>query len=282
MRSLYNKLYDYERSWKAEFPCIDSRITFHSCKEGLIDPFVDLFKYFLPTPETHSQKEITCVIAQTTDIDGWPDCLFNDAQEILEIDDIALGEAAVVSYDCGMALIMKPFGSIFHSGDGHFICLTVPPEKELNEGEYPDVLGIATVLLSEILLLTNKLLVHGGAVGDGKSCQIWTGDSGAGKTTQILKLVAKGWQFYGEDQIIIGRNDDDQWMVCLSGDRYMLRKKPQSFFLHTRSSPVFLPMPGKNIILKILKKSFESKNLRPYLYPLFLRSSLDMEGYWRN
>lgn len=212
MRDFFDKLYRQSK-YKRVFPCVDTSITFLSCREGLIDQFTSLLQCFLPMPETLSKKDITCVVAQTTDIDDWPESLFKKAKEISEIDDMAAGQATMLSSDCGMTLIMKPTGSIYHSGDGHFLCLTPPPDRDLKEGETQDVLGLATVLLSETLLFTDKLLVHGGAVGNGESSQVWTGDSGAGKTTQILKLVAQGWDFYGEDQIILGKDTDGRWMV---------------------------------------------------------------------
>ncbi len=193
--------------------CIDSQITFHSFHYGLIDQLISPLEHLLPAPDSVHAEKFTCVVARTIDIPDWPSPLLAKAKSVTPVDNMTMGETSLVSTGSGMTLVTADSGAIYHSGDGRFLCLVPPPDRKLAPGEFQNIYGLATALTGEILLLTDKLLVHAGAVGNGRTSQIWTGESGSGKTTQIIKIVAKGWDFFGEDQIITGKDSNGQFKV---------------------------------------------------------------------
>ncbi len=207
-------------SAKAKFTkqvhCIDTAITFASTNEELLPLFTGPLEYFLPSCQNHTQgksSQVTCTLAPASIIDNWPESLEAGYVKKTEISDSSIGDATLLSTDSGACLVLKKIGSIYHSGDGNFLCL-VNSAKEPSGGEnFPNVNSLCTALISEILILSNKLLIHGGAVGKAGECQIWTGESGSGKTTRVITLVGRGLDFFGEDQVIVGRGNDGQWRV---------------------------------------------------------------------
>jgi hypothetical protein len=212
MKKLFLELRE-QASCSRNVSIIDTVITFSSSQGELIDLFIDPLQYLLPTDREETYRSFTCVVAPTTVVDNWPDSLAHQATQIRAIDNMSVADATLFSSECGMTLVIKDVGSIYHSGEGEFLCLVKPPARSLQKGEFQNVLALATVLTSETLLLTNKLLVHAGAVGTDGKCQLWTGDSGSGKTTRILTMVNRGWDFYGEDQIIVGMDREGNWRV---------------------------------------------------------------------
>jgi hypothetical protein len=194
-------------------PFVDMTITFESDDSELIELLTGPLIYLLPAGSSTPRRNVTCVIASTTILDNWPEPIRQKAKTIAAISDVSFGEAVFIATECGMTLVLEGVGSLHHSGNGDFLCLVKPPDRPLKAGEFLNVLGLATVLISESLLLTEKLLIHGGAVGSDGICQIWTGGSGSGKTTKVLSQVAKGWDFFGEDQIILGRGEGSAWKV---------------------------------------------------------------------
>jgi len=194
-------------------PFVDMAITFQSDQNELIELFTGPLTYFLPADYRSPRRTVTCVIAPTTVLDNWPEAIKKKAKAVSTVNAMSINETTFFATECGMTLITEGVGSLYHSGDGNFLCLIKPPDRPLKVGETLNVLELATVLVSETLLLTEKLLIHGGAVGTNNKCHVWTGESGSGKTTQILSQVAKGWDFFGEDQIILGRGEDSVWHV---------------------------------------------------------------------
>lgn len=212
MKQLYNHL-ARQTTVCQKISCVDSEISFLSSEQTLIDLFTGPLKYILPEAGDDITHSVNCIVESTTAVDNWPKALEKNVLEISPIDNITVGEASLITTDCGMTLVLDSLGSIYHSGDGHLLCLIKPAEEELKREEFIDVQSLAIVLVSEVLLLSEKLLVHAGCVGRDGDCQIWTGDSGAGKTTRVLNLINKGYQFYGEDQIIVGKNSLGGWRV---------------------------------------------------------------------
>jgi hypothetical protein len=194
-------------------PFLDMAITFQSDQNELIELFTGPLTYLLPAGYHSPRRTVTCVIAQTTVLDNWPEAIKEKAKAVSTVNATSINGTTFFATEHGMTLITEGIGSLYHSGDGNFLCLIKPADRPLKIGETLNVLELATVLVSEVLLLTEKLLIHGGAVGINSKCHIWTGECGSGKTTQILSQVAKGWDFFGEDQIILGRGEDSGWRV---------------------------------------------------------------------
>jgi hypothetical protein len=212
MKNLFEQFSDKTRFTQV-LAFVDMAITFKSDYKEMIELFTGPLNYFLPTSYSNPRRHVTCVIAPTTILDSWPEALKEKAKEVPTDDTTSNYGTAFFATECGMTMILEGIGSLYHSGDGNFLCLLKPPDRPLHTGEFLNVLGLATMLISETLLLTSKLLIHGGAVGTNNICQIWTGQSGSGKTTKVLSQVAKGWDFFGEDQIILGRGEERAWRV---------------------------------------------------------------------
>jgi hypothetical protein len=212
MKNLFDQLSGNTRFIQV-LPCIDVEISFQSDQQELIDLFTGPLGYILPICHDKPTRKVTCIVANTTIMHSWPDEIREKAISVSTINDITIGEATLISTECGMTLVIDGIGSLYYSGDGNFLCLVKPSDTSLKPGEYLNVFALANVLVSETLLLTEKLLIHAGAVGTNGICQVWTGESGAGKTTRVLSQVAKGWDFFGEDQIIVGQSEDNNWRV---------------------------------------------------------------------
>ncbi len=192
--------------------CIDAKIQISSSEKKLIDFLCEPLFYLFPVIYGEENQSVTCVVEYTSALENWPDSILaNGPPTQLNLE--GLGNLTIVPSNPGTTAIINDVGSIYHSGDGHFICLIKPHNKDLREDELREVPTLLTILVSETLLLVNKLLVHAGCVGQDGNCEIWTGDGGSGKTTRIVNLVNKGYDFYGEDQLIVGKDENDKWTV---------------------------------------------------------------------
>jgi hypothetical protein len=212
MKSLFQR-FSVDNQFEESINFIDLSIRFRSDQKELIGLFTGPLGYLLPPGTSHPRQILTCVVASTTEVEGWPDVIKKEAKTITSVNDDSIGEATIYATDCGMTLFVDGVGSIYHSGDGEFLCLVTPTKRPLKEGESLHILPLATTLISESLIFSEKLLIHAGAAGINNECQIWTGPCGSGKTTQILTMVASGMNFFGEDQIIVGRGDNGVWTV---------------------------------------------------------------------
>ncbi len=212
MKKLFDELLP-QSTMRKNVACIDTTISFRSTQMGIIDHFVDRLQEHLPRESELSKRQVTCVIAPTDVVDNWPDPLIKEGDEVIEVEELTQGVCTQINSDDGSTLVMNHIGSIYHSGEGHFLCLVKDTEIPLKEQEVINILGLAMLLASETLLLSKKLLIHGGAVGRDGKCQIWTGKSGSGKTTRVLQMVKDGFAYYGDDQIILGKDSEDQWRV---------------------------------------------------------------------
>lgn len=210
----------YDISAKAKYTkqvkCIDTVITFASTHKELLPLFAGPLEYFLPSCHNFPEggdAHVTCTISLTSMVENWPASLEVGEVKKTEISDSSIGDATLLSSSSGACLVLKNIGSIYHSGDGKFLCLVKSSPESSGGEKFPNVNCLSTALISETLILSDKLLVHAGAVGKAGSCQIWTGESGSGKTTRIITLVGQGFDFFGEDLVIVGRGNDGEWRV---------------------------------------------------------------------
>ena len=211
MKTLFEQLRKQTQYTKL-IHCIDSTIQISSSQKELVDYFYKPLNYLFPDTHGKPHQSVTCVVERTTSVANWPDSIEANGP-VTKVDHPELGPTTIIPARPGVTLLIDRIGSIYHSGDGRFLCLVKPPNRKLQEGEPQNVSELFTALVSGSLLLADKLLIHAGCVGRNGECIIWTGKSGSGKTTRIVSLVRKGWDFYGEDQLIVGRNKDDKWIV---------------------------------------------------------------------
>lgn len=211
MKTIFEQLQKQTRHTRL-IHCTDATIEISSSQKKLVDFLCEPLQYLFPDTHGESRQSVSCVIERTTVMEDWPNSIETNGPPV-KLDHEELGPSTVIPTPPGATVLIDNIGSIYHSGEGQFLCLIKPPNKKLQENELQDVPAFLTVLVSETLLLVNKLLVHAGCVGRNGVCQIWTGDGGSGKTTRIVSLVAKGWDFYGEDQLIVGKDKNDNWIV---------------------------------------------------------------------
>jgi hypothetical protein len=264
MKSLFNQLSGNTRFTQVLY-CVDAAISFHSDQQELIDLFIGPLGYILPSCNVEPQIVVSCVVASTTIMQNWPEEIKEKAISITTINDMTIGEATLIATECGRTLVIDGLGSLYYSGDGHFLCLVKPSNRNLKPGEYLNVLGLSTVLVSETLLLTEKLLVHAGAVGTHGMCQIWTGDSGSGKTTRVLVKVSQGWDFYGEDQIIIGRAKDKNWYVWPFWRQIKVSAETSRLFPTTQDLSIRPPNSRKKYSFDNIEEVLQVKKPAPAL-----------------
>lgn len=192
---------------------IDTRISFYSSNVELVDFTVGELEPLLPQATAENEKIFTCVVENTQTVRSqFPD-IFADIlkTERKDIHSPELGKAGLYLFGSELTIIVDNVGTFCHSGTGHFLILVDSNTLATDEGNKLNIQMLLNLLVSEVLLLSDKFLVHAGCVGSGGECQIWTGESGAGKTTQTLNMVSRGYDFYGDDQIIIGPGEDEQW-----------------------------------------------------------------------
>lgn len=85
---------------------------------------------------------------------------------------------------------------------------TEPINKDLTI----NTLTITHIIISLTLFLSDKILVHAGAISHNGKTILITGNGGAGKSTAVLRHVEAGWTFYGDDLVIIGKKNN-RWFV---------------------------------------------------------------------
>jgi hypothetical protein len=122
-----------------------------------------------------------------------------------------MGIFHVFDLNDGMAVVQPGRNALLCADSGELVWLI--EERLLASGNesWPNLLDLGMVVISEALRRSGYFLAHAGAVGRKGRCLLLTGESGAGKTTLVLKKVLEGWDFYGDDMVIIGRGDE--WQV---------------------------------------------------------------------
>jgi hypothetical protein len=152
-----------------------------------------------------------CLVESTARLPEWRARYCHAAPRIAEQPEI--GRVVLHAYPGGMAMVSEGLGLLLVGEQGPVACLTEPVPEGLSPDRRPNLARLAIVLRSEWLLSAGRLVVHAGAVGREGACEIWTGASGAGKTTRVLRLAAAGWDFYGDDQVIVGRDGEGGFRI---------------------------------------------------------------------
>jgi len=153
---------------------------------------------------------IRCVIDYTDVVPHWREVFAGDLRSVTN--DL-IGEMQMLRAQDGYAILLEKFGAVLRTAEGDMICLVHDVEGK-RHGSDPCNLSTAACLITASCLLQNGyLMVHAGGVARNGRCHVWTGPSGIGKTTRVLDLVAKGWDYCGDDVLILGRDKHDAWHV---------------------------------------------------------------------
>lgn len=123
-----------------------------------------------------------------------------------------VGTLRVYDLEDAVVAIHEGRGAFVLADDGRAILATDHVVDDTATFQKPNLTDLGNLLTGTMLSRQGFLLVHAGAVGTGGVCRVFTGESGSGKTTLTLRLVSSGLDFYGDDMIIVGRQDD-AWIV---------------------------------------------------------------------
>jgi hypothetical protein len=156
-------------------------------------------------PRPAGDERPACRVEALARLPDWRERYCGRAPRI--VDQPEIGRVALHPHEGGTAIVCEGLGLVLAGAAGPEACLIEPSPAELAADRRPNLSRLAIILRGELLLCAGRLGIHAGAVGRGGACEIWTGPSGAGKTTQVLRLAAEGWDFYGDDHIILGRDD---------------------------------------------------------------------------
>lgn len=194
---------------------IDASISLHSSSIDLLNFTAGELAPLMPAASAKTKYSFQCVIENTSSIaEQFPEIVdFLKVEDGKSISCPELGEVKIFHLQDTISLSVENVGSLWHSGNGQFIVLVDSKILAAPDGRRLNIQGLLNLLLGEVLRMTNRFLAHAGCTGKQGNCQLWTGESGSGKTTRTLDLVSKGFDFYGDDQVIIGRNETGDWFA---------------------------------------------------------------------
>jgi hypothetical protein len=113
----------------------------------------------------------------------------------------------------GSAVVQSGRGAILCSNTGELVWLIEDGLLKNDSDRWPNLTDLAIVVTAEILRRSGNYLTHAGAVGREGHCILLAGESGSGKTTFTVRKVMEGWDFYGDDMVIVGRDGNGMWQV---------------------------------------------------------------------
>jgi hypothetical protein len=111
----------------------------------------------------------------------------------------------------GAAVVQPGRSALLCSGAGEMVWLVEDSLLAGDSRRWPNLLDLAMVVIAESLRRAGLFLAHAGAVGRQGHCLLLTGESGAGKSTLALRKAMEGWDFYGDDMVIVGRDQEGLW-----------------------------------------------------------------------
>jgi hypothetical protein len=152
-----------------------------------------------------------CVIDSTTHCRKWSAMLPD--QPIRTLKDPYVGHCEIYKVHDGLVLQQNNGWVVFRSMEGQLIFLLDGPLETDIPGQFPNLTGLISLFFSEILASSDKWLVHAAGIGKNGCCHLFTGRSGSGKTTRSLAHVTKGYSFFGDDMVVLGKGNNDRWEV---------------------------------------------------------------------
>jgi hypothetical protein len=152
-----------------------------------------------------------CIIDSCTHCNQWRNLL--PAQSIRTLDDPYVGHCKIYQVPDGLVLCQSDGWIVFRSAQDQLIFLLDGPLETDTPDQWPNPTGMISILLSELLARSHKWLVHAAGIGHKGCCHLLTGKSGSGKTTRTLAHVTKGFLFFGDDMVVLGKGMTGRWEV---------------------------------------------------------------------
>jgi hypothetical protein len=159
---------------------------------------------------TRSEKIARCVIDYTDAVPHWQEAF---AGELRSLEDSFVGRMQMLRTEDGYGILLERLGAVARSAAGDLLCLVHDVEGKRYGRDPCNLDATARILMASCLLRQGYLMVHGGGVARRGRCHLWTGPSGVGKTTRVLDLVAQGWDYCGDDVLILGKVEKEGWHV---------------------------------------------------------------------
>ena len=124
-----------------------------------------------------------------------------------------MGTFHAFEFEDGAAVVLPGRGALVCSSTGEMVWLVEDDLLAGGQNRWPDLIDLATIVTGEILRRGGFFLAHAGGVGRQGRCLLLIGESGAGKTTLALRKAIEGWDFFGDDMVIVGRDREGLWQV---------------------------------------------------------------------
>ena len=151
-----------------------------------------------------------CIIDVATSHPEWKSLLESNIKRKI-VHDGGIGELEAYEAKDGIVIVKPALGIVMIAETGEIVCLV---NGETGPDRQPGLLNLfvfSQILMVELLARGQWTIVHSGCVGRNGKCLLITGPSGSGKTTLTLRLVSEGWDFYGDDQVVVGSGPDRCW-----------------------------------------------------------------------
>ncbi|HBA84557.1 MAG TPA: hypothetical protein DCZ95_10725 [Verrucomicrobia bacterium] len=197
-----------QASCRHTIPIMSARLNLFSSDAELLNDFAHTFVDLDFTGHQAGSQSMECGLAPLSAALDWKDALSARLQR--EIDHEGLGRLVLYKWQEGIGVEQRGFGVVLAHASGQFLCLVENPAAA-PAGRMRNLFGLAQLITAEALTRQQLLFVHAGGCGLNGRCILLTGPSGAGKTTQALRLIREGATFYGDDQIVVGRNAEGRW-----------------------------------------------------------------------
>jgi hypothetical protein len=164
-----------------------------------------------PVVETRSKPDDVCVVENYSragfDVDAVGRLPSRSYQHA------TMGTFHTFELEDGAAVVQPGRSAFLCSDTGEMVWLVEDDLLAGDQERWPNLIDLAMVLTSESLRRGGFFLAHAGGVGRHGRCLLLLGESGAGKTTLALRKAIEGWDFYGDDMVIVGRDGDGLWRV---------------------------------------------------------------------
>jgi hypothetical protein len=212
IHELFLHLVNTSSRFSKEIRLVDSLVRIHSSSMAYVEELEKTFQCTTLNKEIVAAScDNSCVVENSENCPQWQDLLPADPIRIQE--DPYVGDCRIYKVSDGFILIQTQGWIVCRSTNGQIIFLLNGSLETEDKNRWPNTTGLACILFSEVLAYSNKWLVHAAGIGYNGYCHLFTGQSGAGKTTRALAHTEGGRSFFGDDMVVIGKGNNDQWYV---------------------------------------------------------------------
>ncbi len=163
------------------------------------------------SPGTHVTDR--CILCYDDCLSDWESVLVSSFPKRKRIHDGSIGMLLTYEASDGVVIQQPAIGVVMIAKTGEILCVVTQKTIKAPSGASLNLSGLMHIIVLEVLARGNWTVVHAGGVSREGLCCLWTGPSGSGKTTRILELTSNGWQFYGDDLVLLRQSQNKEWEV---------------------------------------------------------------------